>query len=330
MNKIINFPRKTITFQELSDLYISLEYDELVIKVEEFVNKGLLEPKLRSGTNGRNPILYKKYGINKPKEDFSETIKEIKTLNAFFSINYYLNKPKEYQKAREYIQKLNTYITYNMDRLNIPMSINERSFEIWGEEKYLRKAHSLLSNLGISIEKLNVYNTPEPFFSEIISRTSNVVLIIENKDTWFTLNKILREGNKPVLGVDIGLLIYGEGNKIVSSIEYLQHPDFNFLNAPTIYYWGDIDFEGINIFYRLGKKVKLSLFTNAYEDMLNRIDDINNLKEMKDKQNETKELDKFVSNFNDFYKDKIKEILYKNKYIPQEIINYRILMEENN
>lgn len=329
MNEINNFGRKTITYEELAQLYIDLTYDELVKKVEELINKNVLTAKPRSGSNGRNPWLYKKYGINKSKEDFSETINDIKSLNALLSINYYLNKPKEFQKDREYILKLNNYVTYHSDRLQIPMAINERSFDIWGEEKLLRKSSTLLSNLGLTYKKLNVYNTPEPFFSETINRRTNSVLIIENKDTWFTLRKILMEENKAILGLDIGLLIYGEGKKIISSIEYLQHKDFAFLDEPLLYYWGDLDFEGINIFYSLAKRVDIKLFTSAYEVMLREVKDINSLKEMSDDQTETKDLEPFLASFTECNKKKIREILKSNKYIPQEIVNYRILTEDN-
>lgn len=329
MEKIFTFAKKTITYEELSQLYSNLSYDELVEKVEELANMNILNAKIKSGTNGRYPILYKKYGVELPKEDYSDIIEEIKKLNALLSINYYLNKPKEYKKDKEYILKLNNYIIYHSDRLQVPMAINERSFDIWGEEKFLRKSHLLLANLGLNYNKLNVYNTPEPFFSEAINRYTNNVLIIENKDTWFTLRKILMEENKTILGLDIGLLIYGEGKKIISSIEYLNHKDFSFLNSPTIYYWGDIDFEGINIVYSLSKKVNVKLFTNAYSKMLREIKDINILRNMSNDQVKTKDLELFLSSFSECDKNKISEILKNNKYIPQEILNYKILMEES-
>ncbi len=328
MEKIFTFAKKTITYEELSQLYINLSYEELVKKVNELIDKNILNAKLKSGTNGRNPSLYKKYGVELPKEDYSDIVDEIKSLNASLSINYYLNKPKEYKKDREYILKLNNYVIYHYDRFLGPMSINERSFDIWGEEKFLRKSPTLLSNLGLNYDKLNVYNTPEPFFSETINIYTNNVLIIENKDTWFTLRKILMEENRNILGLDIGLLIYGEGKKIISSIEYLNHKDFSFLNNPTIYYWGDIDYEGINIIYSLSKKVDLKLFTDAYSEMLKRIKDIKSLKDMSNDQIKTKDLEQFLSSFNESDRNKITEILENNKYIPQEILNYKILTEE--
>lgn len=330
MDKIFDFPKKTITYEELLLIYINLSYHELVKKVEELTKQDILKAMIKSGTNGRNPILYKKYRVELPKEDYSDILDEIKRLNAFLSINYYLNKPKEYKKDREYILKLNEYVIYHYDRFLVPMSINERSFDIWVEEKFLRKSSTLLSKLGLDYDKLNVYNTPEPFFSETINRYSNNVLIIENKDTWFTLRKILMEENKNILGLDIGLLIYGEGKKIVSSIEYLNHKDFSFLDNPIIYYWGDIDYEGINIIYSLSKKVELKLFTNAYSKMLRKIENIKSLKDMSNEQVETKELEQFLSSFNENDRYKIAEILEIYKYIPQEILNYKILMEEGN
>ncbi len=51
--------------------------------------------------------------------------------------------------------------------LDTPASINERSYQIFGEEKFLKEnplSTAILKNTGIDIEVLNIYNTPEPFF----------------------------------------------------------------------------------------------------------------------------------------------------------------------
>ena len=126
----------------------------------------------------------------------------------------------------------------------------------------------LLNNLGLSLEKLNIYNTPEPFFYYINDKSINNILIIENKDTWFTIRRILKENPRKIFGYDIGLLIYGEGKKIISSIEFLKEKELSFLHDPNIKYWGDIDYEGINIYYLLNDKIKVDVFTKAYEEML--------------------------------------------------------------
>lgn len=332
-----NNKKSFVTDVELRQLYEGdNDYKQVAEFIDSLVRKGKLTHTKKEATNGMNPPMFRKYKLVKEKEDYKEFIEEIMLLNHNLSRSYYLEKVKEYIKHREDIEILSKYFWYHEDRLKIPMSVNERSYDIWGKEKFLKGSKAkdggednglgktILKNLKVTYEMLNIYDTPEPFFYYINDRSSNNVLIIENKDTWYTIRKLLKEGQNEIFGFSIGLLIYGEGKKIKKSIGFINDEELSFISKPVIKYWGDIDYTGIDIFYSLKEEIDVELFIPAYEFMVDRVGDIDCLQNMKD-QRERKHTEEFLSSFNEKYRDIIANVLNKNKYIPQEINNYQMM-----
>lgn len=138
----------------------------------------------------------------------------------------------------------------------VPLSVNERSIEIFGNEKYLAspECKQILNQHKISIGLFNVYSTPEPFIYYNTHYNSKDALIVENKDTWYTMRKLLKEYNS-ICGFDFGAIIYGEGRKIQSSFEYMEADDTRDIHdINTFYYFGDIDSSGIDILYKLRER----------------------------------------------------------------------------
>ena len=139
-------------------------------------------------------------------------------------------------------------------RNQVPLSVNERSLQVFGNEKFLNsnEGKSLLHKYHIPIQTLNVYQTPEPFvYYKNPNSESHNALIIENKDTWYTMRNILKENGK-ICGMDVLALIYGEGRKIQNSFSYINESDTEDIrSANSFYYFGDIDTAGIDIFYKL-------------------------------------------------------------------------------
>lgn len=136
-----------------------------------------------------------------------------------------------------------------------PLSINERSLQIFGNEKFLASpdCRKILNQYGLSMGLFNVYGTPEPFIYYLNRSASHDALIIENKDTWYTMRKILQDTGR-VCGFDFKALIYGEGRKIQSSFEYINADDTRDIHdVNCFYYFGDIDSSGIDILYKLTK-----------------------------------------------------------------------------
>ena len=166
------------------------------------------------------------------------------TFSTMISVDYYLAHPDMYEKDRNWVLMLNQYLKKHTDALLTPESLNERSFEIWHREKFLDREQG------------------------------KNILILENKDPFFSMRNYLLNGHTEIFGAEIGTLIYGAGKGIIRSFQdfdlcaepYLKHPE------NTIYYFGDLDYEGIGIYENLAEKFrsrwKIIPFVPAYQAML--------------------------------------------------------------
>ncbi len=331
MKSIRNMGKKKITLDEISKLYKLDDYQSLVNFIIEKIEAGFIKPIRNSGTNGKTPALYNGYRVIYLEVDNREYKNELMFhLHSSLRIDYYLKNLKKYKEDREYILKFSKYISNYKELLDEPVSINERSFEIWGREKYLQREGGLrlLKNLGVLLEELNVYETTEPlsYYSHHKNIPQNV-LILENKDTFYSMRRHLIKGNKTILGLPIGTLIYGKGKGISKSFK-----DFTFCVEPylsdksnQIIYFGDLDYEGILIYEQLTKvfmdETSIKPFNEAYIHMLKKANK-GDLPEMKEGQNKNIG-DRFLESFEEKYKAEILEILGGNKYIPQEILSNR-------
>ncbi len=333
-NKLFMYKNKTITIDEIMGLAGKTEYEDFTKLINGYVEEKILEPVISNGKNGRRPALYNKYRINKPGNDYSDILEEIKMLHPIFAHSKYSKHPDMYIKNKKEINLLSKFLWENEELLKNPMSINERSFQIWGAEKLL-KDKSVIDGIFKYNEQdlslLNYYETPEPFFEYIFSNEKEMnILIIENKDTWFSIRKIMREDGLNHLFRDYHVLLYGEGKKIISRNDRFKEYD-NLLNGSvnTYYYFGDLDYEGIEIYQTLlgnNGELNICLCKELYSLMLKESKKYN-LPETKEGQKKTN-IDMFLNNFNEKEKQDIKEILEKGFYIPQEILNYQILKRE--
>lgn len=331
---IENYPKKIIELSEIINQSKN-SYEEMAETIRCYVEEGFLLPVKSSGLNGRRPALYNKYKILKPEKDHRESFEKIKLLHGRFDHQYYLTHPEQYERISEEIEALSSFLWSRSEELLEPMSINERSFSIFGKEKLLKSIENQFSSYfrmqGFSFEDLHTYPTPEPFFEYIHpSLKEGQILIVENKDTWYTLRKIMREENKPVVfGIPVKVLLYGEGKKITRQSgrlrEYMEEVLGEHQN--DFYYFGDLDYEGISIYQEAKEKnpeVNVKLLLKAYEAMLEE-----KLQkaypETRDHRTPRADLDGFLANFSEEHQKKILQILEKGRYIPQEILNWSLL-----
>ena len=331
------FNKKKITLEKIEEIYKVSTYGELYDLILKLIENNEIEVIKSSGGNGRKPALYKKYKIVEKEEDNSFYIEELtyKILSKF-DISYYKKNIDKYKEHRNYILALNIFIKENEELLKVPLSMNERSFQIWGREKFLQKEEgkSILKNLGLNLDYLNYYDTSEPlaYYSKSKKVPQNI-LILENKDTYYTMRRYLINSNNNILRKEIDTVIYGSGKGIIKAFrDYdISVEDYLANKVNKIYYFGDLDYEGIIIyekFYDTYKdKYNINLFIDGYKKMIDKINNINCLPKMKDGQN--KNINKyFLDEFSLEYRLKIEEILKNNLYIPQEIINITDLQME--
>lgn len=153
MDILYSWTKKRITLDELYKLYNHDDYAGFVSLIRNYENTGRLKPVKSSGTNGKKPALQLAYHvIEKSKENcFAEKyITELKyQLHPSLKSDYYLRNLDKYETDRELILELNHFWRTQLDELQYSLSMNERSFQIWGREKLLKegKVNHILKHL---------------------------------------------------------------------------------------------------------------------------------------------------------------------------------------
>ncbi|NMA83606.1 MAG: hypothetical protein GX962_07065, partial [Epulopiscium sp.] len=122
-------------------------------------------------------------------------------------------------------------------------------------------------------------------------------------------------------------LIYGQGWKIIANINQLERqligaedgqPSLKIQHK--IFYFGDLDYEGITIWYKLNQIRPIHLATIFYKELLKQ-------KESKTSKNQKKQeaaLQKFLHFFPE-EKERISALFDRGRYYPQEAITEREL-----
>jgi hypothetical protein len=332
--KIKAYPHVRITEKELREYVSAQDYGDYYKIMIELVESNVITPVKSSGSNGMRPPLYKRYNIMKPAVKYDELIPEIRLLNEKLNIEGYLNEPEKYKNHRDWILPIDNFLKNEAAKLEIPCSINERSFQLFQKEKALRENRELAVVLNFNPglkNALNFYDTPEPFHAFYTSRidvglTNRIlnILIIENKDTWYTLRNRMKPGFCSIAGLSFQCILYGEGRKIARIKDSLT--DFDhcyFKDAKTCYYYfGDLDYEGIDIVHDLinaNPLLQINLMLPLYHSMLDASEGIPLPMAKENQKNKAGEW--FLSYFNLERQNKIKSILESGRYIPQEILN---------
>lgn len=324
---------KRISLEELLSHCSQEAYSGQYAYIMALITEGKIKPVKSAGNNGRKPALCLSYWLpeetDASREELEEELKY--KLVPLLSVDYYLSHLKEYKKDRPWVLQLNEYLLSSRNYLKQPESVNERSFEIWNREKFLTREQGtkILKRCGLDRDFLNMYETAEPIAYYCHSRqVPQNMLILENKDTFFSMRRFLLNGNKKIFGIEIGTLIYGGGKRIVKSFRDFDLSVEPYMKAQNnrIYYFGDLDYEGIGIYESLaqqcGDNRRPVPLTAAYEKMMEKARKVAKLPETKEHQNRNL-ADVFFSYFSDTAVKEMQEILEKNQYVPQEILSFR-------
>lgn len=228
--------------------------------MDGLVERGLLAPVRASGYNGRIPPLAVRYRrtarpVSPPPEMFQ--------FRSRMDLSYFARRPREFYRCRGELEAIDKYLLeFGRDKPPVWDTLNERSFQLTGDEKFLASAKgaALLGRIRIGLADLHCYHVAEPFFYQLLESEGDQagpvnVLIIENKDSFHTICRLLKQGFL-LLIPPISLAIYGQGNKITGSWPFLS--EIPGLAGKTIraYYYGDLDPMGLTILGRLQKAVQ--------------------------------------------------------------------------
>lgn len=294
--------------------------------IVSMVEQGKLVPVKSSGSNGMLPPLYQKYRVPRMKKDRSHLLRKLEEeICPPLSTRFYRSHLAQYEKDRDMVLDLQNWLM-NREAPIEQVSVNERSFEIFHREKLLNEhGRRLMKNLGLDWELLRVYETCEPVSSYSASRKPGAILIVENLDPFVTIRHLLMSGQETICQMPVSTVVYGGGMRIVSSFHDLLEfgPPEVQASLDQIYYWGDLDWDGLGIYEALCARwpeQNFHLFKNGYLAMLERAGKTDQLPVMKEGQKK-KDYASFFSSFSAQQAEQMLSILRDDRYIPQEILS---------
>lgn len=312
----------------------SIEYAIFYRVVIVLLNESVISKRGKDSNSRGNMSLHINYNnlMKEKKKALSEEDKLfLHSLNSKIEVKNYFNNLDNLNEDREKLKILSDFLTNEVH--NTPyIGINERSYELFGYEKELKNgSKGLLKRVKTSLEDLKCIEAYTPIQCHILknfyTKESRTILIIENCDTY---RSFLLAAKDTVLGEELDMIIFGGGNKITGNFK--QHTMYSIDNNDNIYYFGDIDPEGINIFKRVkeaNKELNIRLSNKLYKLAIQigkekGIHNINN-----DNQNipSEEEVNELLTDLEESVANDIKNIIYNGKYIPQEAVNYNTLLK---
>jgi len=329
MYRLSKIVKQKFTYQDVLDAYPALDYEGLYGVIHTWLEQDLIEPVKKSGMTSFRPAVYHTYKKVIKPSDYSMYTKEIESLHPKLNIGRYLSHPKDYVRQREHIGLFSEFLWEKEAEIGMQMSVNEKSFVIWGDEKFLDsgEGRKLLAYNRFALEDLGCYRTPEPYFSTVYGWDfrGHAVIIIENKDSWYTISKVMKESPKKQLcGIPVAMLIFGEGNKATRANgirEFLQ--DYPLDDSP-IYYFGDIDVAGLDIYARVveaNKQLEIERFMPGYKAMIEKAKG-RTMRPTEDMR-KLSYPEVFLVGFSPAEQAVIQNTLKQQRRIPQEILNYQ-------
>jgi hypothetical protein len=298
------------TYSDFAHVILDLEHENVLSRIKS------------QGENGKTPSLAFGYRINKTslKVNLQDQIKNARILlHPEIELEAYFPLPEEvWAKDYPFILKVDHYLRkYGLPIDKVPAP--ERSFELVGNEKWITEGsgEEVLRRMGLW-DKLLVFPVSDPLMLAVntsqLQAAEQIHLIVENKTTY--------QGLLPVLKDSIFTsLIYGCGKKIIKSIEHFHDQLPLESNNHRFYYFGDIDYEGILIWYLLSKKMNAELALPFYKECLKR-------PYVYGKQNQRENevaTEAFVNYFQEPQQSQIRTSLQSGGYYPQEILKTKEL-----
>lgn len=312
-----SYKRSKISLLQLVEQCPTLQYEQFAQILMQLERENILTSVKASGMNGKQPPLANTYKINKTmvlKGVREQVIQLKKSFHAAIWIEYYLTKTiQELEQDLPALQQLNTYLQNNPLPERKALA-QERSFEIFNNEKFITEqgGKQLLEKVKVW-ELLEIWPIADPVSYAInpfkLNDEHHKFLIVENKATFYSLLPALKESV-------FSALLYGQGNAINGTIQVLKEQlPLNYENV-QFYYFGDLDAEGISIWYLLQQKIHAQLALPFYRACLQK-------KAAKGKEYQRKNaaaIEAFVHHFDEETKGYIGQLLQEGFYFPQEIL----------
>lgn len=340
--RILEIGGNTISLQKIYELIsdvFKMNINDLTVQnynicaesIEELLSEGVITTR-GSKTNGRKLSL--NYNIKREKIALNEQDKRLLMSLDKINTGYYVNRAKEFMYDKDILVKINSFLRQSDVA---PLSLNERSYELFGDEKAIKnldkrtQVQEVLYRIKANDNIFRYIDNGTPLLSFVYPnfyvKESRRILIIENLDTYWSIHRALSS-----VAHNIDMLVFGQGYSVTSNLKGCLLYDIK--DKDNISYYGDLDLEGIYIFLKLKAEYpSLNIEPNVmfYSMMLEVARKNGARKSSSDKQKALSkdELDLFLLYFdNENEREFITEILMDRRYIPQEAVNYSVLVEK--
>lgn len=314
--KLAQFNRKTISYDELQRLASTHQtYEQFATEILTLEKEKVLEMVKAQGRNHRTPSLAYRYRIRKQalRASYYEELQKYRMIfhNAINLDNYFKLDQAVWEEDLPYLKRINDYIKrHGFPSKRVPAP--ERSFELVGDEKWIEQSgEALLQRINLW-KKLKMMPVADPLMFALnpsaINETINYHLIVENKTTYQALLPVFPSSQ-------LTTLIYGAGKRIEKGIENFSN-QLPLKGEHKLFYFGDIDREGINIWYRLNEKRTIHIAPSFYQACLKKQAVFGKTNQRKNNE----ALESFFSQFDASEATILKETLAKGAYFPQEVL----------
>jgi hypothetical protein len=319
-NDIISFlqtsRKKTVTLGELERLAGGqTSYEEFALQVNELIHQGILVAVKQHGHNNKPIPLALTYRIVQsqiPDECLSEMEHYHFLLHPLIKLEtYYRLAASEWARDLPYILQINEFLK----KQGLPeneATAPERAYALVGDEKWIdeKGGRRVLERTGVW-PLMKIISLPDPLMLAINARAwgekDSYHLVVENKTPFHSLLDYLPD-------TDFLSLIYGAGWKVTADIVLLKKQLGLHDQETNIFYFGDLDYEGISIWHGLDSRQKTIPAVAFYRALLA-------LEPARGKENQIcnmEALSHFLGFFLPSEQLQIRDILNNGGYYPQE------------
>jgi hypothetical protein len=324
--KKININDLEFQLRRLLDNYFEMDgYSHFYAAVQSLQEEGILIPIQNNQYNGRTPGLPLYYWVNIKVQEAKWDRLEMMKLSDVFDFSFYERHP-EWQTEEEWNRITNLYRFLQSSGERAIVSLEERSLELFGHEKFLMDGDSFpegkgfLFRIGVSEEQLKIVKYGEPFVFWIKQgkeiKDIQRVLIVENLSFFHTSIQLLEDNQ---LDYEPELIIYGEGTKIERSFSFFFRM---FPPKPYLFYYaGDLDAAGYGILIRLMEKYSECCIQPALKIYRKMLEFLEQRNEQKGGQIQNlRYRDAFLEWFTEKEQALLLQLWEENKRIPQEVL----------
>jgi hypothetical protein len=314
------YGKKIISLAELEKICSSpYSYEDFCALIQSFVKAGILSGYGAKHGSYREGALCPKYRLNlyrlisDDREKLQHEMIQMQ-VSHLMDLSYYFKVSRiEWKNDKPMLKKIADYLKlYGFPRYEA--TDQERSYQIFGDEKVLLQGGmALLEKLNLE-EKMRIANCPDPLMAAInplaILNDEHRHLIIENKAVYYALLPILPE-------TKFTSLIFGGGWKIIGNLSILPRQLGLDGQKHSFYYFGDLDLEGIAIWYGLQTKLPVQLAMSFYRELFNMDCSFGNMEQAVNCQ----ALDAFCEAWDELDARRIRRMLLRDHtYYPQECL----------